>query len=142
MRIGELAITAAVNVQTVRFYERKGLLAKPARSASGYRDYDRRAVDGLKFIRSCQQLGFTLQEIKEVLDLHRVLASPDRLENLKPGAQASFLATANRRLALIDEKLKTLGQMKKDMTRLVAALTGGKRPVCPVSGGSTTIVPP
>jgi MerR family transcriptional regulator, copper efflux regulator len=138
MRIGELAKSAAVNIQTLRFYEREGLLPKPARSTSGYREYDRRAVDRLKFIRSCQEIGFTLKEIKEVFDLHRVLASPDRLESLKPKAQARFLATADRRLALIDEKLNVLGQMKKDMTGLVETLRGRKQPVCPVSGSRVT----
>jgi DNA-binding transcriptional MerR regulator len=138
MRIGELAKRANVNVQTLRFYEREGLLPKPGLTGAGYREYAKRDVDRVMFIRSCQEIGFTLKDVKEVFDLHRVLASPERSEHLKPKAQAEFLATAHRRLALIDEKLKILTQMKKDMQDLVATLEGQQKPVCPVSGLKVT----
>jgi DNA-binding transcriptional MerR regulator len=138
MRIGELAKEAGVNVQTLRFYEREGLLPKPSRTGSGYRDYARRDLDRVRFIRSCQDLGFTLKDVREVFDLHRVLASPERSEQLKPKAQAKFLAAAGRRLALIDEKLKALAQMKREMTALVQTLKGRQKPVCPVSGMRVT----
>ena len=138
MRIGELAKHAGVNIQTLRFYEREGLLAKPARTQSGYRAYDTRVVDRVRFIRSCQEIGFTLTDIKEVNELHRVLALRAPTENLKPKAQAKFLATTNRRLMLIEEKLKILTKMKKDMKALVATLSGHAKPVCPVSGLAVT----
>jgi MerR family copper efflux transcriptional regulator len=138
MRIGELAKNARVNVQTLRFYERQGLLPKPARLASGYREYADRDVQRVNFIRSCQGIGFTLKDVKEVLELHRILASPERAENLKPKAQQELLARADRRLASIDEKINILIQMKTGMTRLVSALTGRKKPVCPVSGVQVT----
>jgi DNA-binding transcriptional MerR regulator len=134
MRIGELAKYAGVNVQTLRFYEREGLLPKPSRTSSGYREYGRRDVDRVNFIRSCQDIGFTLKDVKEVLDLHRVLASPERTEKFKPAAQVKFLSTADRRLASIDEKLRILTKMKKDMAALVATLKGRQKPVCPISG--------
>jgi MerR family mercuric resistance operon transcriptional regulator len=134
MQIGELAKRAGVNVQTLRFYEREGLMPKPLRTRSGYRAYAARDLARLKFIRSCQEIGFTLKDVKEVFDLHRVLASPERAENLKPPAQTKFLAAAERRLALIDEKLKLLRQMKKEMTGLVGTLRLSRKPVCPVSG--------
>jgi DNA-binding transcriptional MerR regulator len=138
MRIGELAKNASVNVQTLRFYERQGLLAKPARLACGYRDYAARDVQRVNFIRSCQGIGFTLKDVKEVLELHRVLASPARAENLKPKAQDRLLATADRRLACIDAKIKVLLQMKSGMATLVSTLSGRKKPVCPVSGLQVT----
>jgi len=134
MRIGELAKSAGVNVQTLRFYEREGLIPEPARTQSGYRDYARRDLARLTFIRSCQEIGFTLREVKEVFDLHRILASPERAGSLKPGARKRFLAAAERRLAMIDAKLRILLQMKKDMSGLVTTLKHRQKPVCPVSG--------
>jgi len=134
MRIGQLAKAAAVNVQTLRFYEREGLLPPPARSRSGYREYRAGAISQVQFIRSCQEIGFTLADVKEVLELHRILALRDRAEGLKPRAQEKLLATANRRLGLIDSKLKILVKIKRDMKSLVATLQGPQAPVCPVSG--------
>lgn len=138
MRISELARAARIHVQTLRFYEREGLLPKPSRTSSGYRDYSARDLDRVQFIRSCQNLGFTLSDVREVFDLHRVLASPERAESLKPKAQARFLAAAGKRLATIDEKLAVLTQMKRDMTALVETLQGKQKPVCPVSGIQVT----
>jgi DNA-binding transcriptional MerR regulator len=86
MRIGELAKQTGVNVQTLRFYEREGLLAKPARTRSVYRDHARSDIYRVQFVRSCQQIGFTLCDVKNVLDLHRILAMPERAEALKPAA--------------------------------------------------------
>jgi MerR family copper efflux transcriptional regulator len=134
MRIGELAKAVGVNVQTLRFYEREGLLPKPARRASGYREYAQRDVDRVRFIRSCQETGFTLNDVRDVLELHRILALPERADSLKPKAQAKFLTAAERRLSSIDEKLRILKKMKKDMSTLVSTLRGRQKPVCPVSG--------
>jgi MerR family mercuric resistance operon transcriptional regulator len=73
MRIGEIAKQSLVGVETVRFYEQKGLIAQPPRStAGGYRDYPADAVRRVRFIRSAQQLGFSLAEIAELLDLATV----------------------------------------------------------------------
>lgn len=138
MRIGELAKLANVNIQTVRFYERKGLLAKAARTQAGYRLYHLRDIDRVRFIRSCQEIGFTLTDIKEVNDLHRVLSLRDPEEKLKPAAQAKLLATANRRLNSINSKLRLLAKMKLEMKALVATLAGRSKPVCPVSGFAVT----
>jgi MerR family copper efflux transcriptional regulator len=70
MQIGELAEQAGVNVQTVRYYERRGLLPEPDRKASGYRIYDESDALRLGFILRAKALGFTLSEIEELLDLH------------------------------------------------------------------------
>jgi hypothetical protein len=75
MHIGELAHKATVNIQTIRFYEREGLLPPPARNDSGYRCYDAGDLDRVTFIKRNQELGFTLEEIKQLLDLHRVVAA-------------------------------------------------------------------
>lgn len=66
---GKLAKLANINVESIRFYERKGLLPKPSRSASGYRLYSQVDVKRIKFIKKSQELGFTLKEIKELLSL-------------------------------------------------------------------------
>ncbi|QDV34598.1 MerR family transcriptional regulator [Tautonia plasticadhaerens] len=69
LTIGNVARRAGVGVETVRFYERQGLLHEPERRASGYRQYDEGVVDRLRFIRRAKELGFTLKEIAELLDL-------------------------------------------------------------------------
>jgi MerR family mercuric resistance operon transcriptional regulator len=70
MRTGELARRARVNLQTIRFYERRGLLRKPARSSSGYRDYTTNDLESLLFIQWCKKLGFTLKEAQQLGALH------------------------------------------------------------------------
>src|SRR5262245_33868993 len=75
MRTGELAHRASVNLQTLRFYEREGLLPKPPRTASGYRAYQKTDLERVLFIKRNQELGFTLAEIRQLIDLHGVLAS-------------------------------------------------------------------
>ena len=67
LTIGQVARQAEVGVETVRFYERKGLLAEPPRKASGYRQYDDAAVNRIRFIKRAKELGFTLTEIKELM---------------------------------------------------------------------------
>lgn len=67
--IGQVARDVGVGVETVRFYERKGLIAEPPRSGSGYRQYPPEAVERLRFIRRAKELGFTLDEIAELLAL-------------------------------------------------------------------------
>jgi DNA-binding transcriptional MerR regulator len=72
LTIGQLADEAGVGVETIRFYERAGLLAEPGRLASGYRQYPPAAVERVKFLRRAQRLGFTLKEAKELLDLRGI----------------------------------------------------------------------
>src|SRR5918994_3395878 len=69
MRIGALARQASVDVQTVRYYEREGLLAAPSRTASGYRAYGPEHLERLKFVRHCRSLDMPLTEIKRLIDL-------------------------------------------------------------------------
>jgi DNA-binding transcriptional MerR regulator len=134
MRIGELAKKAGVNIQTLRYYEREGLLPDPMRTNAGYREYSQADLDRLLLIRSSQEIGFTLKDIREVLELHRVLAQPAGPETRKPAAQAQLLAAANARLASIEQKLSLLSQMKSEMNALIATLEGNAKPICPYSG--------
>ena len=69
MTIGQVAREAGIGIETVRFYEREGLLEKPARRESGYRQFEAEAVVRLRFIKQAQRLGFTLREIRELLAL-------------------------------------------------------------------------
>ncbi|MEK6407748.1 MAG: heavy metal-responsive transcriptional regulator [Acidobacteriota bacterium] len=103
MRIGEVAAQAEVNVQTVRLYERLGLLKKPGRRASGYREYTEDAVMSIRFVKQAKGLGFTLTEIKSLLDMR---------EN---GAHtiAEMRALAEARLSAIDEKIRQLQSMRE-----------------------------
>ena len=69
LTVGSLAKQAGVGIETVRFYERRGLLPKPARLSSGYRQYSEQDARRIRFIKRAQELGFTLDEVKELLDL-------------------------------------------------------------------------
>ncbi len=102
MLIGELAAQAEVNIQTVRLYERLGLLKKPRRLPSGYRDYSADAVQLIRFIKRTQKLGFTLSEIKTLGELR---------------AQGNYSVTdmrdiAEAKLAEINEKILHLQAMR------------------------------
>ena len=133
MRIGELAARAGVNIQTLRFYEREGLLRPPARSASGYRSYVDSDLERVRFIRLCQGLGFTLREIQHLLILHKSVTEYRGTVKMKPSAVLEIVTMANERLELIDEKLAALGLMRAELTALVVALTGDSAGTCPVS---------
>jgi len=86
LTIGHLAKSAGVNLETVRYYERRGLLPKPPRSASGYRLFPSDAARRLRFIRRAQELGFSLKEIRELLSLRvsRTTTSRDFRAGRKP----------------------------------------------------------
>ncbi len=133
MRIGELAVRAEVNIQTLRFYEREGLLQPPARTPSGYRSYAVRDLERVRFIRLCQGLGFTLREIQHLLILHQSLTEISGTVKMKPSAVREIVIMANERLEMIDEKLTALNSMRAELTSLVSALTGDSPGTCPVS---------
>ncbi|HEY0797372.1 MAG TPA: heavy metal-responsive transcriptional regulator [Acidisarcina sp.] len=132
MRIGEIAKRASVNIQTLRFYEREGLLRPPTRTASGYRSYQEADLERVRFIRLCQGIGFTLREIHQLLELHRSLTEYKGLRVMKPVAVSKIVEMANERLAVIDEKLGVLNSMRGELTSLVQALTSDAPAVCPV----------
>ena len=112
MTIGELAKAAGVNVQTIRFYEREKLLPPPHRWAgSNYRDFDDDALRRLRFIRSAKQLGFTLREIRELLDLR-----------LLPGEScAEVKALLGAKLAEIDARMKEIRRLRRVILTFVDA---------------------
>ena len=111
LTIGELATRAGVNIQTVRYYERRGLMPRPARSRAGYRQYRPEAADRLTFIRRAQDLGFSLEEIAELLALRVKHAS----------ACAAIEARARVKIAVVNRKMNELQRMKQTLERLAAA---------------------
>lgn len=108
MRIGEFADRASVPVKTIRYYEDIGVLAPPARTASGYRDYDAAVVDRLGFVRAAQSVGLTLGEIREIVALR------DRGET-PCGHVADLL---QRRATEIEERIASLQGLEGELRRL------------------------
>lgn len=123
MQIGHLARQAGVAVDTVRYYERCGLLAAPARRPSGYRSYADADLDRLRFIRRGKELGFTLEEIRELL----------RLNSDVTADRGQVRALVSRRLAEVDRQLVALGEVRATLAGLESSCSG-KGPVagCPI----------
>jgi MerR family mercuric resistance operon transcriptional regulator len=110
MRTSELAERAGVSTQTLRYYERRGLLARPPRSTSGYRNYPASAVQLLRFVKRVQELGFSLDEAAELV--HLAAGGPQ--------ACASARAMATARLSEIERRLADLQRMRDSLAELVA----------------------
>ncbi len=114
LTIGRLAKQAGVNLETVRYYERRGLLPRPPRSASGYRLFPVEAARRLRFIRRAQDLGFSLKEIRELLSL-RVSRTT---------RSADIRARAEAKVADIEAKIRSLESMKKTLRKLTRICDG------------------
>ena len=114
LTIGKLAKSARVNLETIRYYERQGLLPKPPRSQSGYRSFPTESVERIRFIKQAQELGFSLKEIKELLAL--------RTEPFSTGADVRERVAT--KITEIDEKMKLLRTIKKELEQLKANCDG------------------
>ena len=114
LTIGHLAKEAGVNLETVRFYERRGLLPKPPRSSSGYRLFPIEAARRLRFIRRAQELGFSLREIRELFSL-RVSRTT---------TSAEIRARAEAKIADIEARMRSLESMKKSLRKLTKVCAG------------------
>ena len=122
MTIGKLAAQAAVAIDTVRYYERAGLLPEPPRRESGYREYPQETVKRLRFIRRAKALGFSLPEISELLSLSAPRAD---VRKVKTAAQV--------KLKLLDEKIAELTRVREGLQQLVKHCPGhGKADECPI----------
>ena len=123
MKIGELAKRAEVPIDTVRYYEREGLIPPPLRRASGYRDYLDADVDRLRFMRRAKGLGFTLHEIRELLSLTAM--SGDDMSALNAQTQA--------KLRDVEDRIHSLTRIREALQSLVAACPGhGSLDRCPI----------
>jgi len=123
LTIGKLASQGDVNVQTVRYYERRGLLPTPPRGRSGYRLYDDIAVRRLRFIKQAQLLGFSLSEIRELLSLR-----------MRPGTScADIRQRARQKIVVVNKKIEDLQRINSALTKLAAACRGnGPTTECPI----------
>jgi len=121
--IGQVAKRADVGVETVRFYEREGLIEPPPRRRSGYRQYPGSVVDRIQFIKAAKGLGFTLREIRELLALK--LDSDASCGQVKQQAEA--------KLADIEGRIRSLRRMKRALQKLTDACAGkGAVDDCPI----------
>lgn len=123
LTIGKLASAAGVGVETIRFYEREGLLPKPPRKRSGYRQYPPMAVARVLFIRRAKELGFTLKEITELLELR---VDPDK-------SCADVRNLAKTKIGAVNEKIADLERIKAALEKLARACRGkGPTSECPI----------
>lgn len=123
MKIGEFAQRAGVRIDTVRYYERQGLLPPPARQPSGYRSYAPVDVSRLRFVRRAKTLGFTLDEIRELLAL-----SDHREDDMR-----GLRAVALEKLADVEVRLAELARIRDGLRALVASCPGdGALDDCPI----------
>lgn len=121
LTIGRLAKAAGVNVETIRYYQRRGLVDEPSKPLGGHRRYAAEAVKRVRFIKRAQQLGFTLEEVKGLL----------RLEDGQSCRATRLLA--EQKLAVIEARIDDLRRMRRLLEELAAQCRQGKRPrTCPI----------
>lgn len=118
MRIGQLAAQTGVSVQTVRYYERRGLLKQTIRLASGYRNYSTDAIRRVRFIKRAQELGYTLAEIRSLL----------QLSQQRPHNTAKARAIVATKISNIEKKIRELQRLRDELVAL------GRDCGCGVSG--------
>lgn len=127
MFIGEIAAQAGVSVQTVRFYERRGLMRRATRSASNYRHYEPVDLDILKTIAQCQRFGFTLSEIRKILSLFWVPDPATGRPRHKPNETQCMIdacAIGEKKLADLDAKITELDRARKDLGEALLLMRG------------------
>lgn len=123
MTIGQLARRTELNVESVRYYERRGLIPEPRRSESGYRLYSQEAIARINFIKRAKTLGFSLSEISELLSLR-----------VDPESTCRMVRTrAREKTADIESRIETLQDMKRALVKLTASCRGsGPTSECPI----------
>jgi Cu(I)-responsive transcriptional regulator len=118
--IGELAKATGTKVETVRYYEKIGLLPKPARTSSNYRDYGTAALGRLSFIRRARDLGFSLDQVRGLLAM-----SDDRTRDC-----AGIDALASQHLREVDRKLADLAALRRELKAVIESCHGGTIAQC------------
>ena len=122
MKIGELSRATGTNIETIRYYERIGLLPAPDRTAANYRSYGSAHRSRLSFVRHSRDLGFTIEEIRSLLDL-----SDDPARDC---GEADRIATAH--LEQVEAKIAQLTLLREELTRIVGRCRGGIAADCRV----------
>ena len=141
MHIGELARSAQVNVQTIRFYERQGLLPRPARTAAGYRSYEAKDLERVIFIQRNQELGFTLAEIQELFELHEAMVATSRRTRRNSDEVQAIIAIGRERLQTINRKIQTLHDMRRNLAAVVKHLESATLATCPIGNSPAKAKP-
>ena len=122
MRIGELANAAATNVETVRYYEKIGILPRPARTSANYRSYGEDHLARLSFIRRARNLGFTLEALRELLTL-----SDDKEQSCE-----AIDAVSRAHLAQVDLKISDLRSLRSELSRIIVSCQKGTVADCKI----------
>ena len=122
LQIGGLSQRTAVNIETIRYYERIGLLTEPPRSSGGYRRYGIEDVHRLNFIRRLRELGFGLDDIRAMLDL---------AETKRTSCNA-VRGLASKHLSTVQNKMKDLRRMERVLKDMIASCDRGTSPECPI----------
>lgn len=122
MNIGQAAERSGVPAKTIRYYESIGLIQPAERSSGGYRVYDDKDVQTLRFVNRARNLGFSVKQVRELLELWR-----DRARS-----SADVKAVARAHLAEIDRRMAELGSMRDTLEHLVERCHGDTRPDCPI----------
>ena len=123
MTIGQVAKQTAVGIETIRFYERQGLIEEPPRRDSGYRQYSEDVIARIEFIKRAKELGFSLKEIHELFSLR--VDHDTSCGDVRNRAEAKIVDT--------QEKIRELQRIKKALTKLATACTGrGPTSECPI----------
>lgn len=122
MNIGQAAQASGLSAKTIRYYEINGLLPPAGRSRAGYRVYDEKEVHTLRFIHRARQLGFSMQDIRQLLTLWQ--------ERDRASADVKTLALAHA--SVLDRKLADIQAMLRTLRHLIAYCEGDNRPDCPI----------
>ncbi len=115
LQIGDIAKQAGINIETIRYYERRGLILPVGRTEAGYRIYDENILTRLRFIKNAKEIGFTLKEIDELLKLK--ISPKSKCEDIRKKAE--------KKLKAIEEKMSMLESMQKVLKRLVSDCQSG-----------------
>lgn len=124
MTIGNLAQKSDVTVETIKFYEKEGLLPRPQKPSSGYRTYPEDYVLRIAFIKRAQELGFTLREVKDLL----------RLGSDKKATCSTVIKKADDKIDEVEKKIKDLQQIRKSLNQIKECCSDGDQPLseCPI----------
>jgi Hg(II)-responsive transcriptional regulator len=122
-KIGKAAELAGVNKETIRYYERRNLIPEPDRMESGYRLFSKRHIDRIRFIKRAQELGFTLSEIQDLLNL--IMDEHTTCSEIKQEAEMKYRDVV--------QKIKDLQRIKQTLTELIDSCSGsGPKGDCPI----------
>jgi MerR family mercuric resistance operon transcriptional regulator len=133
MRIGQLADKAGVNIQTIRFYERRKILPEPLRNASGYRAYGDADLDNIRFVKQSQELGFSLREIQQLMKLHQAASSVSPASVRKPREWKVIAQITQARLKHVERNLRLLKTMRVQLLSMLHRLEAANSRGCPAS---------